>query len=100
MSDMTNDKDIQGCRAQALLDHRKRKGALGAGFAEDHALTDIAQRGDEACRYELAPVHRFHELKGNRKGTYSVTIRANWRLTFEWEDGAAVRVDLEDYHGN
>jgi len=46
------------------------------------------------------PQYRFHELKGNRKGTYSVTVRANWRLTFEWENGAAVRVDLEDYHGD
>jgi len=46
------------------------------------------------------PQYRFHELKANRKGTYSVTVRANWRLTFEWENGAAVRVNLEDYHGN
>jgi proteic killer suppression protein len=46
------------------------------------------------------PQYRFHELKGNRKGTYSVTVRANWRLTFEWENRAAVRVDLEDYHGD
>jgi len=46
------------------------------------------------------PLYRFHQLKGNRKGTYSVTVRANWRLTFEWESDAAVRVDLEDYHGD
>jgi proteic killer suppression protein len=46
------------------------------------------------------PLYRFHQLKGNRKGTYSVTVRANWRVTFEWENGAAVRVDLEDYHGD
>ena len=44
--------------------------------------------------------YKFHELKGNRKGTYSVTVRANWRITFEWEKDAAVRVDLEDYHGD
>ena len=44
--------------------------------------------------------YRFHQLKGDRKGTYAVTVRANWRVTFEWEDGAAVRVDLEDYHGD
>lgn len=46
------------------------------------------------------PQYRFHPLKGNRKGTYSVTLRSNWRITFEWEKGAAVRVDLEDYHGD
>jgi proteic killer suppression protein len=46
------------------------------------------------------PLYRFHQLKGSRKGTYSVTVLANWRVTFEWENGAAVRVDLEDYHGD
>jgi len=46
------------------------------------------------------PGYKFHQLKGDRKGTYSVTVRANWRVTFDWENGAAVRVDLEDYHGN
>jgi proteic killer suppression protein len=46
------------------------------------------------------PLYGFHQLKGDRKGTYAVTVRANWRLTFEWESGEAVRVDLEDYHGD
>ena len=46
------------------------------------------------------PRYRFHQLKGNRRNTYAVTVRANWRITFEWENGAAVRVDLEDYHGD
>jgi proteic killer suppression protein len=46
------------------------------------------------------PQYKFHPLKGDRKGTFSVTVRANWRITFEWKDGAAVRVGLEDYHGS
>jgi len=25
------------------------------------------------------PEYRLHELKGDRKGTWSVTVRANWR---------------------
>lgn len=43
------------------------------------------------------PGFRFHELKGERKGTYSVSVSGNWRLTFKWDDGA-IDVDLEDYH--
>jgi proteic killer suppression protein len=53
-----------------------------------------------APRDMALPQYRFHPLKGNRKGTYSVTVRGNWRITFAWEQGAAVRVDLEDYHGD
>jgi toxin HigB-1 len=44
------------------------------------------------------PGYRLHELKGARKGTWSVTVRGNWRLTFSFQDGHAFDVDLEDYH--
>lgn len=45
------------------------------------------------------PGYHFHPLIGNRVGTYAVTIRANWRLTFEWDGSHVIRVDIEDYHG-
>ena len=44
------------------------------------------------------PGFRLHELKGERKGTWSVTVSGNWRLTFTFSDGDAFDVDLEDYH--
>jgi proteic killer suppression protein len=40
----------------------------------------------------------FHSHKGNRKGTYSVIVSGNWRITFQFEGENAVNVDLEDYH--
>lgn len=44
------------------------------------------------------PGFELHALKGQRKGVWSVTVRANWRLTFRFEQGDASDVDLEDYH--
>ena len=44
------------------------------------------------------PGYAFHELKGQRKGTYAVTVTGNRRLTFRFEEGDAVDVKLEDYH--
>jgi len=44
------------------------------------------------------PGYRFHPLKGARRETYAVNVSGNWRLTFRFEDGDAVQVDLEDYH--
>jgi toxin HigB-1 len=44
------------------------------------------------------PGYDLHELKGDRKGTWSVKVSANWRITFKFEDGDAYDVDLEDYH--
>lgn len=40
----------------------------------------------------------LHELKGDRKEIWSVTVRANWRITFKFENGNAYILDYEDYH--
>jgi proteic killer suppression protein len=45
-----------------------------------------------------APGYFFHELKGARRGEFSVRVTGNWRLTFGWDGTDAVDVDLEDYH--
>ena len=44
------------------------------------------------------PTFRLHRLKGNRKATWAIAVRANWRVTFLFEGGDAYDVDLEDYH--
>ena len=40
----------------------------------------------------------LHELKGDRQGTWSVKVNANWRLTFRFEDEDAILLNYEDYH--
>jgi proteic killer suppression protein len=40
----------------------------------------------------------FHALAGANKGRYAVSVSANWRITFGWEEEHAVQVDFEDYH--
>lgn len=44
------------------------------------------------------PGLHLHELKGNRKGTWSVRVSGNWRLTFQFDGQDATNVDYEDYH--
>ena len=44
------------------------------------------------------PSFRLHPLKGDLKGMWAVTVRANWRIVFRFEDGEAFDVDLIDYH--
>ena len=44
------------------------------------------------------PGYDLHELKGERAGTWTLKVNKNWRLTFKFENGSAVDVDLEDYH--
>ncbi|MBV8686427.1 MAG: type II toxin-antitoxin system RelE/ParE family toxin [Alphaproteobacteria bacterium] len=42
--------------------------------------------------------NRLEELKGLRKGTYSIRINDQWRICFRWVEGDALDVRIEDYH--
>ena len=44
------------------------------------------------------PGYRLHQLKGSLKGLWSITVNANWRITFEFTDGNVYIVNYEDYH--
>jgi proteic killer suppression protein len=44
------------------------------------------------------PTFGLHPLKGDLKGFWAVTVRANWRIIFRFGDGKASQVDLVDYH--
>jgi toxin HigB-1 len=44
------------------------------------------------------PSFRLHPLKGDWRGYWAVTVRANWRIVFRFEEGSAFDVDLVDYH--
>ena len=44
------------------------------------------------------PGFKFHQLSGDRKGTYAVTVTGNWRITFRFDGEDAIDVDLVDYH--
>ncbi len=49
---------------------------------------------------ELAtlPGWGLHRLRGDRQGTWSISVTGNWRLTFRVEGGGIHDLDLEDYH--
>ena len=40
----------------------------------------------------------LHQLKGDRKGTWAVSVSGNWRITFRFIGKDAEAVDYEDYH--
>ena len=44
------------------------------------------------------PLLKLHQLKGDRKGIWSVTVQANWRITFQFSQGDVEIVNYEDYH--
>ena len=43
------------------------------------------------------PSNRFEALSGDRKGQYSIRVNKQWRVCFEWDQGAH-EVEIVDYH--
>jgi len=72
------------------------------GIRPEHAerLRDILARLDAASAIEDMdlPVFHLHALKGDRRDFWAVIVRANWRVIFRFEEGAALEVDHLDYH--
>jgi proteic killer suppression protein len=46
------------------------------------------------------PGNRFQALAGDRRGQHSIRINDQWRICFEWPDGAPgpSNVEIVDYH--
>ena len=63
-----------------------------SGLAKSHYP---AKAGRYVCD---SPALRLHTLKGNRAGFWAVTVQANWRVIFKFEDGDVYVVDYLDYH--
>jgi proteic killer suppression protein len=74
----------------------------GRGVDAQHIqkLRKILARLDAAGEIEdmEVPTFRLHALKGDLEGRWSVTVRANWRVVFRFEEGDANDVDYIDYH--
>lgn len=58
------------------------------------AILDEAQSLDDLTRPSL----RLLALSGSRKGDWSVSVNAQWRITFTYEAGELGNLNLEDYH--
>ena len=44
------------------------------------------------------PGSALHPLKGGLADHWLVTVKANWRIIFQFEDGNAYLIDYLDYH--
>ena len=89
---------IQGFRDKRLAkfwnegDPRGVRGDLRDRVREALTVLDAAKD-----LREIPPGYRPHPLQGKPR-RYAIDVSAQWRVTFEWHDGEASQVDLEQYH--
>lgn len=79
---------LTGKTSGIIPEHAK---ALQLRLADLHTATDVNDLAN-------IPGYRLHRLKGDRQDIWSITVRANWRITFRFENGNAEIVNYEDYH--
>jgi proteic killer suppression protein len=92
---------IRSFKSRALRDYWLKGSVKGIRPDWRDRVHDLLSALDAAAAPQdmALPTFGFHPLKGDRKGDYAVTVSGNWRITFQWKGGHAVRVNMEDYHG-
>lgn len=53
---------------------------------------------EELLELRLPPSNRFEQLKEYAVLRYSIRDNDQWRITFNWSNGGADNVRIEDYH--
>jgi proteic killer suppression protein len=63
-------------------------------------ILTFLQEMEDAKELRDVPNWKAHQLTGNRKGTWSLTVTHNWRITFKIDrtEGEIFDLDYEDYH--
>jgi proteic killer suppression protein len=91
------DQILSSQRTEASFDDDDLRGVVA-----DHAtkLRNILARLDAAAAIEDMDLPGFplHALKGELRGFWSITVRANWRVIFRFIDVDSHDVDYLDYH--
>ena len=62
----------------------------------EHIL-DALEHASSVAELDI-PGFKLHKLTGNRKDAWSMRVTGNWRTTFNFQNGDAHNVNLEDYH--
>lgn len=91
---------IQSIRHKGLRRLYENDESRGVNPEHVEKLRDILARLDAAATVSDMDLPGFglHPLKGDLKGLWAVTVRANWRVVFRIEKGDAADIDLVDYH--
>jgi proteic killer suppression protein len=91
---------IRSFRHKGLERYFTKTERKGIDAKHEARIRRILDRLDAATKAEdmNLPGYRFHGLKGDRKGTYAVSVSGNWRITFRFDGANAIDVTLEDYH--
>lgn len=74
-------------------------GLPGAALTKIAAIVSFLEAAPNVDAVKKLQVWKAHQLTGDRKGTWSLTVTRNWRITFDISDENEIEnLSFEDYH--
>jgi proteic killer suppression protein len=83
-----------------LIENDDASGIQAAVAEKLRRMISFLQDMEKQDELRTVPSWKAHQLTGDRKGTWSLFVTKNWRLTFRIDQTEVEIVDLdyEDYH--
>jgi proteic killer suppression protein len=85
------------CKKTARLFNGERVPAFSGFSRQADKRLRILDATETLDALKALPSNRFEALSGDRKGQYSIRVNKQWRVCFEWDEGAH-EVEIVDYH--
>jgi proteic killer suppression protein len=74
------------------------KGLPADAVPKLRAMFAVLDQMNDVGELRSWPLWKVHTLTGDRKGTWSLHVTRNWRLTFGVDADELLDVNFEDYH--
>lgn len=83
-----------------FIERDDASGLLPSAVERIRNILTFLQEMEDVRELRDVPGWRAHQLTGDRKGTWSLTVTRNWRITFTIEpvEREILDLDYEDYH--
>lgn len=83
-----------------FMEDDNSSGLAPAAIPKLRRMISFLQDMERMDELRTIPSWKAHQLTGDRKGTWSLFVTKNWRLTFriDAEEREIIDLDYEDYH--
>ena len=83
-----------------FIQHNDASGLAPSVVEKVRNILTFLQEMEDAQELRDMPSWNAHQLTGDRKGSWSLTVTRNWRITFRIDqaEGEILDLDYEDYH--
>jgi proteic killer suppression protein len=87
-------------RLRRFIEEDDTSGIQAAVVSKLRRMISFLQDMEREDELRTVPAWKAHQLSGDRRGTWSLFVTRNWRITFriDSEEIEIIDLDYEDYH--